>query len=38
LDRSVEWIVQLYRDMRRPERTAEWERRIRQGNRSTVKQ
>jgi hypothetical protein len=38
LDRSVEWIVQLYRDMQRPEEAAEWEERFRQGNRSTVKQ
>jgi tetratricopeptide (TPR) repeat protein len=29
LDRSVRWIAQLYRDMRRPEKAAEWEQRIR---------
>ena len=36
LDRSVRWIAQLYRDMRSPEKAAEWEERLRQAAKSSA--
>jgi serine/threonine protein kinase/tetratricopeptide (TPR) repeat protein len=38
LDRSARWIAQLYRDMRRPEKAAEWEQRQRPATSSPARQ